>query len=262
MDSAKIVDLKDVSIFQKNSLVLTKVSFEIQNGEFIYLIGKTGTGKSSLLKTLYAELSLIDGQATVAGYNLLNIKQKEIPFLRRKIGIVFQDFQLLTDRSVNDNLLFVMKATGWSDKPKMDVRIHHVLKMVGLATKGYKMPHQLSGGEQQRICIARSLINSPELILADEPTGNLDPETSAGIMLLLLEISKSGSAVMMATHNYNLIKQYPGRILQCIDGKVNEISSENSGQITASFTPGFQNDDIDEADDETRHENPTDKIGY
>lgn len=246
METAKIVDLKDVSIFQKNSLVLSKVSVEILNGEFVYLIGKTGTGKSSLLKTLYAELSVIDGQATVAGYNLLNIKQKEIPFLRRKIGIVFQDFQLLTDRSVAENLLFVMKATGWNDKSKMETRLHDVLKMVGLSTKGHKMPHQLSGGEQQRICIARSLINNPKLVLADEPTGNLDPETSAEIMLLLLEISKSGSAVMMATHNYNLIKQYPGRILRCINGKVVEISSYPSDNYTSSLTPGFSNDDIDE----------------
>ena len=204
MDSANIVDLKDVSVFQKNSLVLSKVSINFNSGEFIYLIGKTGTGKSSLLKTLYAEIPVIDGQASVAGYNLLNISAKEIPFLRRKIGIVFQDFQLLTDRSVHENLLFVMKATGWTEKHKMETRLHEVLKMVGLSTKGHKMPHQLSGGEQQRICIARSLINSPKLILADEPTGNLDPETSAGIMELLLEISKTGSAVMMATHNYKI----------------------------------------------------------
>ena len=262
MESDKIVDLIDVSIFQKNTLVLSKVSIEIQSGEFVYLIGKTGTGKSSLLKTLYAELSVIDGQATVAGYNLLNIKQKEVPFLRRKIGIVFQDFQLLTDRSVNDNLLFVMKATEWKDKHKMDARLHDVLKMVGLATKGYKMPHQLSGGEQQRICIARSLINNPKLILADEPTGNLDPETSAGIMQLLLEISKTGSAVMMATHNYNMIKQYPGRILKCICGKVEEISADHSDNITSSFIPGFQTDDIDDMEDEGSNEPTPDKAGY
>jgi cell division transport system ATP-binding protein len=262
MESDKIVELKDVSIFQKNSLVLSKVSIEINNGEFVYLIGKTGTGKSSLLKTLYAELSVIDGQAIVAGFNLLNIKQKEIPFLRRNIGIVFQDFQLLTDRSVNDNLMFVMKATEWNDKSKMDARLHEVLKMVGLATKGHKMPHQLSGGEQQRICIARSLINNPKLILADEPTGNLDPETSAGIMLLLLEISKSGSAVLMATHNYNLIKQYPGRILKCICGKVEEIQTDLSNNITSSFTPGFQTDDIDDEINEGSNESPSDKVGY
>ena len=259
METAKIVDLKDVSIFQKNSLVLSKVSIAIHNGEFVYLIGKTGTGKSSLLKTLYAELSVIDGQATVAGYNLLNIKQKEVPFLRRNIGIVFQDFQLLTDRSVNENLLFVMKATGWNDKPKMEARLHEVLKMVGLSTKGHKMPHQLSGGEQQRICIARSLINNPKLVLADEPTGNLDPETSAEIMLLLLEISKSGSAVLMATHNYNLIKQYPGRILSCLNGKVIEIASYLSDNFKSSFAPGFSNDDVDlEANSDTSDH----KAGY
>jgi len=250
MDSAKIVDLKDVSVFQKNSLVLSKVSISFNCGEFIYLIGKTGTGKSSLLKTLYAEIPVIDGQATVAGYNLLNINSKEIPFLRRKIGIVFQDFQLLTDRSINENLLFVMKATGWSEKSHMEARLHEVLKMVGLTTKGHKMPHQLSGGEQQRICIARSLINSPKLILADEPTGNLDPETSAGIMELLLEISKTGSAVMMATHNYNLIKHYPGRILKCIKGQVLEVLSYETESNASTFTPGFQSDDIDETEDD------------
>jgi cell division transport system ATP-binding protein len=252
MDSAKIVDLKDVSVFQKNALVLTKVSINCNSGEFIYLIGKTGTGKSSLLKTLYAEIPVIDGQATVTGYNLLNINSKEIPFLRRKIGIVFQDFQLLTDRSINENLLFVMKATGWTDKSKMETRLHEVLKMVGLSTKGHKMPHQLSGGEQQRICIARALINSPNLILADEPTGNLDPETSAGIMELLLEISKTGSAVLMATHNYNLIKQYPGRILKCINGRVIEVLSYETEISTSSFTPGFQSDDIDDTDEDEK----------
>ena len=252
MDSAKIFDLKDVSVFQKNALVLTKVSINCNSGEFIYLIGKTGTGKSSLLKTLYAEIPVIDGQASVAGYNLLNINPKDIPFLRRKIGIVFQDFQLLTDRSINENLLFVMKATGWTEKSKMETRLHEVLKMVGLSTKGHKMPHQLSGGEQQRICIARSLINSPKLILADEPTGNLDPETSAGIMELLLEISKTGSAVLMATHNYNLIKQYPGRILKCINGRVIEVLSYETENGSSSFTPGFHTDDVDDTDEDVK----------
>jgi cell division transport system ATP-binding protein len=259
MDSDKIVDLKDVSVFQKNSLVLSKVSISFNSGEFIYLIGKTGTGKSSLLKTLYAEIPVIDGQATVAGYNLLNINSKEIPFLRRKIGIVFQDFQLLTDRTINENLIFVMKATGWTEKSKMEARLHEVLKMVGLSTKGHKMPHQLSGGEQQRICIARSLINSPKLILADEPTGNLDPETSAGIMELLLEISKTGSAVMMATHNYNLIKQYPGRILKCINSQVLEVLSYETESSSSTFTPGFQSDDIDETEDDENIKSTNDK---
>jgi cell division transport system ATP-binding protein len=255
MDSTKIVDLKEVSVFQKNSLVLSKVTIQFDSGEFIYLIGKTGTGKSSLLKTLYAEIPVIDGQASVAGFNLLNIKPKEIPFLRRKIGIVFQDFQLLTDRSVNDNLLFVMKATGWTDKNQMEVRLHEVLKMVGLSTKGHKLPHQLSGGEQQRICIARSLINSPKLILADEPTGNLDPDTSAGIMLLLLEISRTGSTVMMATHNYNLISKYPGRILKCLNGRVIEVLSYETDDSSTSNTPGFHTDDVDD------DENPPSYLG-
>lgn len=250
MDSTKIVDLKDVSVFQKNTLVLSKVSINFNRGEFIYLIGKTGTGKSSLLKTLYAEIPVIDGEAMVAGHDLLNINPKEIPFLRRKIGIVFQDFQLLTDRSINDNLMFVMKATGWTEKARMEVRLHEVLKMVGLSTKGYKMPHQLSGGEQQRICIARALINSPKLILADEPTGNLDPESSAGIMQLLLEISKGGSAVMMATHNYNLIRLYPGRILKCVNGHVIEVLATETDNIIASLIPGFHSDDIVEGEAE------------
>ncbi len=224
MSSEKIVSLKDISVFQKNTLVLSNVCLDIEKGEFVYLIGKTGTGKSSLLKTLYSELPLIDGSAVVAGYDLLNIKQNDIPFLRRKIGIVFQDFQLLTDRCVEDNLLFVMKATGWKDKIDMENRLNEVLHMVGLSTKGHKMPHQLSGGEQQRICIARALINRPALILADEPTGNLDPESSNGIMQLLIEISHTGSAVLMATHNYNLIEHYPGRIVRCVNGKFIEIA--------------------------------------
>ncbi|MDP4290065.1 MAG: ATP-binding cassette domain-containing protein [Bacteroidota bacterium] len=246
MDSANIVDLKEVSVFQKNSLVLSKVSIQFNSGEFVYLIGKTGSGKSSLLKTLYAELPVMDGQAIVAGFNLQNIKGKEIPFLRRKIGIVFQDFQLLTDRSVDDNLLFVMKATGWTEKVHMEARLNEVLKLVGLSTKGHKMPHQLSGGEQQRICIARALINRPKLILADEPTGNLDPDSSAGILELLMEISQTGSAVMMATHNYNLIQHYPGRILKCIDGRVIELKPSETEINPASFTPGFASDDVED----------------
>lgn len=226
MSSENIVSLKDISVFQKNTLVLSNVCLDIQQGEFVYLIGKTGTGKSSLLKTLYGELPLLDGSAVVAGYDLLSIKQNEIPYLRRKIGIVFQDFQLLTDRSVEDNLLFVMKATGWKDKVDMETRMNEVLQMVGLSTKGHKMPHQLSGGEQQRICIARALINRPALVLADEPTGNLDPDSSNGIMQLLIDISNSGSAVLMATHNYNLIEHYPGRIVRCVNGKFIEIAKK------------------------------------
>ncbi len=220
MELDTIIELENVQIYQKEALVLSNVFLKINKGEFVFLIGKTGSGKSSLLKTLYADLPIDEGQAKVAGYDLLKLKNKEIPFLRRKIGIVFQDFQLLTDRSVNENLYFVMKATGWKDKRKMQARIQNVLTKVGLGTKGFKMPHQLSGGEQQRISIARALLNDPDIILADEPTGNLDPATSNGIMELLIEISNTGRAVFMATHNYNLIQKYPSKIVQCEDGKI------------------------------------------
>lgn len=220
MSSEKIIEYVDVDIFQKETLVLNNVSFEVNKGEFAYLIGKTGSGKSSILKTIYADLPVKSGIANVVGYDLLKIKNKEIPFLRRKLGIIFQDFQLLTDRTVNDNLLFVLKATGWRNKTQMRERIQDVLEKVGLATKGFKMPHQLSGGEQQRIAIARSLLNEPDIILADEPTGNLDPETSRGIMNLLFQISKSERAVLMATHNYSLFREFPSRTLKCEDGKV------------------------------------------
>ncbi|HOP12607.1 ATP-binding cassette domain-containing protein [Lentimicrobium sp.] len=220
-----IIDLNNLSVYQRNILVLSEVTLSIVKGEFVYLIGKTGTGKSSLLKTLYADLPVNEGGAEVVGYDLRNIRQKDVPYLRRKIGIVFQDFQLLSDRSVNDNLLFVLKATGWKDKEAMQDRIKDVLEKVGLKTKGFKMPHQLSGGEQQRVAIARALLNDPELILADEPTGNLDPETSEGIMALLFEISRSGRAVLMATHNYALMEKFPTRTLKCEAGKV--LTSEN-----------------------------------
>jgi cell division transport system ATP-binding protein len=217
-----IIRLNKVNIFQAHNLVLTDVTLDINKGEFVYLIGKTGSGKSSLLKTLYAELDLVQGEASVAGFNLATIKRKEIPFLRRKLGIVFQDFQLLTDRTVNDNLMFVLKATGWKDKQKMQERIQEVLEKVHLATKGFKMPHELSGGEQQRISIARALLNDPELILADEPTGNLDPETSEGIMNVLLEISKSGRAVLIATHDIMMFDKFPSRTIKCENGKVTD----------------------------------------
>ncbi|MBP6977761.1 MAG: ATP-binding cassette domain-containing protein [Bacteroidales bacterium] len=219
-ETDNIIDLQNLAVFQKNILVLSSVTFSIQKGEFVYLVGKTGTGKSSLLKTLYAELPVMDGTAMVAGFDLKTIRQKEIPFLRRKLGIVFQDFQLLTDRTVNENLKFVMKSTGWKDKQKMEVRSQEVLQKVGLGTKGFKMPHQLSGGEQQRVSIARAMVNDPEIILADEPTGNLDPETSEGIMKLLFDISKTGCAVFMATHNYSLFRKFSSRTLKCEDGKV------------------------------------------
>ncbi len=224
-----VIDLKDLSVYQKDVLILSKVGFEIERGEFVYLIGKTGSGKSSLLKTLYAELDCRKGAAQVAGHDLAALKKKEVPFLRRKIGVIFQDFQLLPDRSVNDNLSFVLKATGWRDKTKMRERCQDVLQKVGLGTKGFKMPHQLSGGEQQRVGIARALLNDPEIIIADEPTGNLDPETSDGIMQLLMGIARNGRAVLMATHNYNLIQKYPSRILRCENGRVleNEETAES-----------------------------------
>ncbi len=215
-----IINLDKVSIFQKHNLVLANVSLNIDKGEFVYLLGKTGSGKSSLLKTLYADLDLNQGSATVAGYNLATIKRREVPFLRRQLGIVFQDFQLLTDRSVNENLLFVLKATGWKDKGAMQKRIQEVLEKVHLSTKGFKMPHELSGGEQQRVSIARALLNDPELILADEPTGNLDSETSEGIMNLLMEISKNGRAVLIATHDIMMFDKFPSRTIRCENGNV------------------------------------------
>ncbi len=221
-----IIELQKVSVFQKNVLVLTDVNLEIERGEFCYLIGRTGTGKSSLLKILYGDLPMVDGYGKVAGFEIKGIKEKLIPYLRRKIGIVFQDFQLLTDRTVKDNLMFVMRATGWNDKEVMEERIEEVLAKVGLQTKGFKMPHQLSGGEQQRVVIARALINDPDIILADEPTGNLDPETSEGIMQLLFEISKTGRAVLMATHDYRLFDKFPARIFKCESGKVIEVNSQ------------------------------------
>ncbi|MEO6884188.1 MAG: ATP-binding cassette domain-containing protein [Bacteroidia bacterium] len=215
-----IIQLENVSIFQQQNMVLSNVSLAIDKGEFVYLVGKTGSGKSSLLKTLYADLHLNQGEASIAGYNLKTIKRKEIPFLRRKLGIVFQDFQLLSDRTINDNLLFVMKATGWKDKAAMQARMQDVLLKVGLETKGFKMPHELSGGEQQRVSIARALINDPEVILADEPTGNLDPETSEGIIKLLFDISKNGRAILVATHDILLFQKFPSRTIKCENGHV------------------------------------------
>lgn len=219
-----IIQLEGISVYQQNNLVLSDVSLTVDKGEFVYLIGRTGTGKSSLLKALYGELHIHNGKGTIAGFNLAELKDKDIPFLRRKLGIVFQDFQLLSDRTLNDNLLFVLKATGWKDKAKMEVRIREVLEKTHLATKGFKMPHELSGGEQQRVGIARALLNDPDVILADEPTGNLDPETSEGIMEQLFEISKAGRAVLMATHNFQLIEKYPSRILKCENGHLYEES--------------------------------------
>ncbi len=220
MTGANIIELDKVSVFQNENLILANVSLTIQTGEFLYLIGKTGSGKSSLLKTIYAELPVRSGAAMVAGFNLQTLRTREVPFLRRKLGIVFQDFQLLMDRSVNENLFFVMRSTGWKDKRQMQKRLLEVLAKVNLGNKGSKMPHQLSGGEQQRVAIARALVNDPEVILADEPTGNLDPESSEGIISLLMDISKTGRAVVMATHNYTFFDKYPARTLICENGKV------------------------------------------
>ena len=210
-----IIEVKEATIFQHDNPVLTDVTFNINKGEFVYLIGKTGSGKSSLLKTLYAELPARKGIVNVAGYDLTNIKRKEIPFLRRKLGIVFQDFQLLDDRNVEANLEFVLKATGWEDEKEISDRIDLVLEKVGLQDKRKKMPYHLSGGERQGVSIARALLNNPEIILADEPTGNLDPETALDVLKMMLRISDSGTPILMATHNYGLIQKYPGRILKC-----------------------------------------------
>ena len=218
MQTDRLILLSDISVLQKNKLVLTHVDLEVYAGEFLYLIGKTGSGKSSLLQLLYADLALEQGEANVCGYNLKLMKRKEVPFLRRKLGIVFQDFQLLDDRNVRKNLQFVLKATGWTDVVKIEDRILQVLDEVNLVDKLNAMPHQLSGGEQQRIAIARALLNQPEVLLADEPTGNLDPDTSNGIMRILFNISEKGSAVIMATHNYNLINKFPGKVLRCEEG--------------------------------------------
>lgn len=220
--SDTIIDLKHVNIFHKKNLVLTDVSLHIERGEFVYLIGKTGSGKSSVMRLLYGDLPTREGEAHVAGFDLHKIRRHDVPYLRRKLGIIFQDFQLLTDRSAKENLLFYLKATGWDDKKKMQERVGEVLAKVGLGTKGFKMPHELSGGEQQRLVIARALLNDPDLILADEPTGNLDPETSNEIMNLLFEVSRNKRAVVMVTHNYSLFQKFPARTIKCETGKVTE----------------------------------------
>ena len=221
--SQPILQLKDASIYQGESLVLSNVNVEINKGEFVYLIGKTGTGKSSFMKTLYGDLPLNEGEGHIVDYNLKDLKEKDIPFLRRKLGVVFQDFKLLTDRTVNDNLLFVLKATGWKDKSEMKTRVEDVLTKVDMKTTGFKYPHELSGGEQQRIAIARALLNNPELILADEPTGNLDPQTSVEVMEVLQEINKNGNTILMATHDYALLLKYPSKTLKCDENQVYEV---------------------------------------
>lgn len=220
----KVVQFENVDICQGERIVLSGVTFEVQKGEFVYLIGRTASGKSSLLKTIYADLPLQRGYAVACGYKLKDIKRKDVPLLRRKAGIVFQDFQLLTDRTLKDNLLFVLKATQWSNRDEMENRICDVLGKVGLQGSEHKMPHQMSGGEQQRAAIARALLNDPELIIADEPTGNLDPAASTDIMEIFSEISAYGMTVLMATHNYNLIKEFPARVLRCRDGRLDEIA--------------------------------------
>jgi cell division transport system ATP-binding protein len=214
----KVIVIEKVNIYQSNVLILSNISLSVSKGEFVYVIGPTGSGKSSLLKTFYAELPVNDGYARVSDYDLKELKNKDIPFLRRKLGIVFQDFQLLMDRTVYDNLVFVMKATGWTEKADMLKRANEVLDNVGLGSKGSKMPHQLSGGEQQRVGIARALLNYPEIIIADEPTGNLDPNTSEDIMKILFDISKAGTAVITATHDYSLFRRFPARTLRIEDG--------------------------------------------
>ena len=225
--SENIIKFEDASVFIDDNLILSNINLTINKGEFNYLIGKVGSGKTSLIKTINAELPLKGGEGMVAGFNLKTIRRRQIPFLRRKLGVVFQDFQLLIDRSVYENLQFVLKATGWTNKKEINNRISEVLERVGLNYKGFKLPHQLSGGEQQRVVIARALLNDPELILADEPTGNLDPDTSVDIMKLLREISKSGRAVLMATHNYTLLKKFSAKTFKCDNGKLVEIE-ENS----------------------------------
>ena len=217
-----IIKLQGVDIFQQKHLVLSDVNLHIDKGDFVWLIGQTGSGKSSLLKVIYGDLNINTGQAHAGGYDLNKLPSRDVPFLRRKLGIVFQDFQLLTDRTVEQNLLFVMKATGWKDKTLIAERIRDVLEKVGLRSKIKKMPHELSGGEQQRVVIARALLNDPEIILADEPTGNLDQDTSEEIVMLLKQISLSGTAVVVATHDYHIIRTFPSRIVKCESGKVLE----------------------------------------
>ncbi|MFA8433157.1 MAG: cell division ATP-binding protein FtsE [Marinifilaceae bacterium] len=224
MSDSTIITLENAIIRQSDNIILSEVNLEVKKGEFIYIIGKVGSGKTSLIKALYGELPIKTGKGTVAGYYLPLIKRKHIPFLRRKIGIVFQDFQLLTDRNIHANLEFVLKATGWKNKKEIDRRIVEVLEKVSMGNKGYKMPHELSGGEQQRVVIARALLNSPDIILADEPTGNLDPETSDDLARLLMDISRNGRTVLMVTHQYDLLEKFPARTIKCEEGKVLEVA--------------------------------------
>ena len=232
MDDEALIQYKNVEIHQQELCVLSDVNLELHKGEFVYLIGKVGSGKTSLLKTLYGELDVIDGEAEVLGYNMRSIKRKHIPQLRRKLGIVFQDFQLLTDRTVYNNLEFVLRATGWKNKQEIQDRIEEVLQLVGMSNKGYKLPNELSGGEQQRIVIARAVLNSPEIILADEPTGNLDSETGHAIAELLHGISEAGALVVMTTHNLQLLREFPGKVYRCADHLMTDVTAEYAPAIT------------------------------
>lgn len=221
--SNPVLHLSNAAIYQRENMILSDVHITINKGDFVYLIGKTGSGKSSFMKTLYGDLPLTEGEGEIVGFTLNGLKEKQIPFLRRKLGVVFQDFKLLNDRTVKDNLLFVLKATGWKDKTAIDAKIEEVLSKVGMKSKGFKYPYQLSGGEQQRVAIARALLNDPELILADEPTGNLDPQTSVEIMEVLQEINKNGNTILMATHDYALLLKYPSKTLKCDNNKIFEV---------------------------------------
>ena len=223
MEEGVLLQLENVDICRNENVILHQASLSLHQGEFVYVIGKVGSGKSSLLKSLYCEIPICGGEAFLLNYNLRKIKRKDVPYLRRKLGTVFQDFQLLTDRSVNKNLEFVLKATGWRSNKDIQNRIEEVLQQVGMQNKGYKMPHELSGGEQQRVVIARALLNTPDIILADEPTGNLDPETSGQIVQLLHEICKKGTAVIMTTHNYTLVHNFPARIVKCENACLNDV---------------------------------------
>ncbi len=233
MSKESIISLQGVDIFQQDQLILAQINLRIEEGEFVYLIGKVGSGKSSLIKVLNAELDLFTGEALVAGYDLRKIKSSEIPYLRRNLGVVFQDFRLLTDRNVHDNLSFVLKATGWKIEKAIDDRINEVMERVGMKAKLGSMPHELSGGEQQRIVIARAILNDPDIILADEPTGNLDPETSDELMTILKELNDEGKTILMATHDYHILNRYPGRTLVCAEQKVSD-SSKTKDEVDFS----------------------------
>jgi cell division transport system ATP-binding protein len=221
--SQAVLSLKNVTIYQEDKVILSNINLEVKRGEFLYVIGKTGSGKSSLMKTLYADLPLTEGEGHIVDFDLDTLKEDDIPFLRRKIGIVFQDFKLLPDRSIKDNMLFVLKATGWIDQNEMDRKIDEVLDKVGMKPYAAKMPHQISGGEQQRVAIARALLNDPELILADEPTGNLDPQTSTEVLEVLRKINENGKTIIMATHDYALLMKFPSKTLKCEDTKIFEV---------------------------------------